>query len=229
MAYLVVDKDNSEYVYNHKPERLNNFWGAQKDKEGKPIGIMLPLLKGTIKKLIGRELTWNDEPVCIEVINNMDKDIKIIPPEGMEWYQEGNEIKFRNKKLRYSDVARSLFKDKQSHYIGNYGMINPWLARDLAESCFPNITTSVDQAIKLLAINKLMNVAKYLNQDWKPDWNNDGEYKYYIYIKRSDNKIDVDRCLYRNGHIFFKTKDLAKQAIDILGEDTIRLALSTDW
>lgn len=174
---------------------------------------------------------YNRISKLFKIINNMNLDnLKIVPPDGMEWYQEGNQIKFRNiaKKLTYSDVAENLFINKNSHYVGNYGMIKPWFATSLSEACLGNITTSVKQAMKLLAINKLMNVAKYLNQDWKPDWNNEDEYKHYVYINDL-NQIDVDWSLYRNGHIYFKTEELAKQAIDILGEYTIKLALSTDW
>lgn len=166
-----------------------------------------------------------------KTINNMNLDnLKIVPPDGMEWYQEGNQIKFRNvaKKLTYSDVAENLFINKNSHYVGNYGMIKPWFATSLSEACFGNITTSVKQAMKLLAMNKLMNVAKYLNQDWEPDWNK-GDCKYYLSIG-SENKITIECALrYCSEIVHFKTWDLAEKAIEILGEETIKLALSTDW
>lgn len=65
MAYLAVDKDGGEAIYNHKPFRginkvkpVTEMWFLPK------IGshyIRLP--KGSIKKLIGKDLTWNDEPV----------------------------------------------------------------------------------------------------------------------------------------------------------------------
>lgn len=56
MAWLVVDeRDNSEWIYEYKPERASSFWYD--------IGECVKLPKGSIKKLIGRELTWNDEPV----------------------------------------------------------------------------------------------------------------------------------------------------------------------
>lgn len=38
-------------------------------------------------------------------------DLTIVPPEGMEWYQEGNKIKFRpigEKKTSYKDIAKSI-------------------------------------------------------------------------------------------------------------------------
>jgi len=57
MAWVAVDKDQAEYVYESQPIRQIRFWfppGDSKDVE---------LPTGSIKKLIGRELTWDDEPV----------------------------------------------------------------------------------------------------------------------------------------------------------------------
>lgn len=93
----------------------------------------------------------------------------------------------------------------------------------------PNICTSKKQAEKLIAINKLMNVAKYLNGDWCPNWN-EGNPKYFISIDHYKNIIAVDCNIdYAYNTIYFKSKELAQQAIEILGEETIKTALSTDW
>lgn len=67
MAWVAVDKSGAECIFDNKPERNNNQWddiaysvygGINYDVN---IGIILP--KGTIKKLIGRELNWSNEPV----------------------------------------------------------------------------------------------------------------------------------------------------------------------
>ncbi len=62
MAWLAVDKDNSEYIYNLKPFRKNDGF-EHDDSYYESWYIRLP--KGSIKKLIGRELIWDDEPVEI--------------------------------------------------------------------------------------------------------------------------------------------------------------------
>lgn len=77
-----------------------------------------------------------------------------------------------------------------------------------------------------------MNVAKYLNGDWQPNWDNKNkiEYKYYLYIHYPGNKIEISyvaSCC--SDGIYFKSEELSQQAVDILGEETIKLALSTDW
>lgn len=73
MGYLAVNKDGSEIISRHLPERsdLSNEWvdlyeytncgGNQND-----IEIQIELPQGTIKKLIGKELTWNDEPIKLQ-------------------------------------------------------------------------------------------------------------------------------------------------------------------
>ena len=59
MAWLAVDKDGAEGVYEERPERVEiQAWWSYDGS------VRLP--KGSIKKLIGRELTWQDEPVEIK-------------------------------------------------------------------------------------------------------------------------------------------------------------------
>lgn len=59
MAWVAVDKDGEEYIYEHKPFRdkiLMVYLNVEETNY-----VTLP--KGSIKKLIGRELSWQDEPV----------------------------------------------------------------------------------------------------------------------------------------------------------------------
>lgn len=159
-------------------------------------------------------------------INNLT----IVPPEGMEAYQEGDEIKFRpvNEKLTYEDIAEKLFKDKIVSIIDNHN--NNGIITKIVKSNYNYSVccTSEKQAKKLLAINKLMNVAKYLNNGWKPDWSDSNETKYHLVISKEEIKINYvySISIY---NIYFRTKDLAERAIQILGEYTIKLALCTDY
>lgn len=82
MAWLAVDKDGSEKISSSTLCRLSevarcknilniftkngrkkwiNIWSTFDDKVFSFDGIILP--KGSIQKLIGRSLTWEDEPV----------------------------------------------------------------------------------------------------------------------------------------------------------------------
>jgi len=55
MAYAAVDEDGDEYLYAYCPYRGRDVWRAD---EG---CVQIP--RGSIEKLTGRILTWEDEPV----------------------------------------------------------------------------------------------------------------------------------------------------------------------
>lgn len=155
------------------------------------------------------------------------KSIKIIPPEGMEAYQDGNEIKFRPvKNHNLSEVYKKLFANEDVWRLDIFGSVSKY-CKTPNWNCLANCI-SKKQAEKLRAINTLLNVAKYLNGNWQPDWKNYNEFKYYIYI--SSGNINIDSVMANfSDLVYFRSRELAQQAINILGEETIRLALCTDW
>lgn len=59
-AWLAKDKDGTEALFMYKPYRrvLTNDWKARNCAK-----VIIP--KGNIKKLIGHNLKWKDEPVKI--------------------------------------------------------------------------------------------------------------------------------------------------------------------
>ena len=57
MAWVAADSLGNELIFNRKPIRDKLFWNVNCYWEE----VELP--KGSIKKLIGRDLTWEDEPV----------------------------------------------------------------------------------------------------------------------------------------------------------------------
>lgn len=66
MAWLACDKDGTEWIFDkQKPTRNTypEYWLAGRFNGASDYYIGLP--KGSIEKLIGRPLTWNDEPVEI--------------------------------------------------------------------------------------------------------------------------------------------------------------------
>lgn len=61
MVWLCVDEDGQEMIFDYKPERANTttcggYWHRKEDMD------ICRLPKGSIKKLIGKDLTWKDEP-----------------------------------------------------------------------------------------------------------------------------------------------------------------------
>jgi hypothetical protein len=64
MTWVAVNKDGSELVFYPRAIR-NEILGVWDSYDTYGSGeVELP--KGSIKKLIGRELTWEDEPVELE-------------------------------------------------------------------------------------------------------------------------------------------------------------------
>lgn len=61
MVYFFVDKDGTEGCANERPFRKYSEWSGWKDVYGEECNITT-LPKGTIEKLIGKKLTWEDEP-----------------------------------------------------------------------------------------------------------------------------------------------------------------------
>lgn len=133
--------------------------------------------------------------VVFKEINNMDNNqLTIDIPEGME-------IDLEN-----SNLAKGIVKFKKKYIT--YG--------DILQECptnFSGLRVRNHCIDKILAISKLMNIAKYYNEDWEPDWNNQDEYKYFIICNRGTYKVDhgwTSIC----SNIYFKNKKDAQAVID---------------
>lgn len=164
-----------------------------------------------------------------------NKELKIIPPSGYEIDKENSTlecIKFKpikKKKLTYDDIARELFEKKETFWIGSDSSI---CSEGGVGSAYKDVDncTSEKQVEKLIALNKLMNVAKYLNGKEKLDFTTASQ-KWAPRLLYSNGDI-IEECWTAtsvSSPVYFRTPKLLKQAIEILGEDTIKLALSTDW
>ena len=124
-----------------------------------------------------------------------DNQLTINIPDGMEIDLQNSNfdtgvIKFKKKELTYKDIQDS---------VGKY----------------PTFTfVTPRNRLKLNAINMLMDIAKYYNGDWKPNWSDIKEDKYSI-LCWENNYYDIG-C---NGKacknvIFFKNKEDAQAVID---------------
>lgn len=90
--------------------------------------------------------------------------------------------------------------------------------------------TSKKQLDKLYAINKLMNVQKWIEKGWQPNWSDLIQDKFFILWRNERNALDVStHSQIQTSSIYFSSKANAHKAIEILGEDVIRTALTTDW
>lgn len=67
MAWLCVNRRGEEAVCDCPPIRNNNYgvWESFTSIEGELIDFQIELPRGSIQKLIGKTLTWGDEPIQI--------------------------------------------------------------------------------------------------------------------------------------------------------------------
>ena len=107
MVYLAVNKDGSEVVSNTRIKRFKNYWVDEFfEHEFDTIDVVF-LPKGSIKKLIGRELTWEDNPVEFTEKNldteSFNEKIISIRKKGLQYYKERCE---ESPQLEYNDEIR---------------------------------------------------------------------------------------------------------------------------
>lgn len=160
----------------------------------------------------------------------MNKELKIEIPQGYEIDEEKSTFKkivFKKikEKLTYEKIASKLFEYEDHYYTNADGIIKE---TSIGWSC-PNAAPTEYQLQRLLALNKLMNVAHYLNDGWEPDWKKATQYKYFMYYNNTKKIFQIDSNTFVNyGIVYFKSRELVEQAIEILGEETIKLALGVN-
>lgn len=149
----------------------------------------------------------------MEIKNNQ---LTIDIPEGYEIDKENSTfecIKFKpiKKYLTYKEVAEELNTD--TCFFIEKGKIQSY--SQYASYDNPGVANSYRQIEKILAINQLMNIAKYYNGDWKPDWSNSKENKFCIKFDYHKDRLYVD---YNNsigaGDVFFKNSEDARTVIN---------------
>lgn len=126
--------------------------------------------------------------------------------------------------ITYDDICKELFFGKTAYWnCGNNieDGITDYSYNDI-DNC-----TSIAQAKRLVAFNKLQNIAKYLNDGWKPDFGKDQ--KNWNIIKDNDTFIAMFTTSVHKACVYFKSEDLAKEAIRIMGEESLNDLFSTDW
>lgn len=129
----------------------------------------------------------------------MVTEFKIQIPEGMEIDKENSTfecIRFKPKELTYIEISK---KFKPYNY---------------------SVSTNIDHLSKLVTFRKLLEVADYLNDGWKPDWNDVNQIKYYILYNHERNIFEIEYCRYINSElVYFSSRENAEKAIEIIREE----------
>nr|DAH32062.1 MAG TPA: hypothetical protein [Caudoviricetes sp.] len=133
--------------------------------------------------------------------------------------------KTQKKSITYDDILKELFLDKIASWVGRTKIYTATIG--VVNYNDQNNCTTEAQAKRLLAFNKLMNIAKYLNGDWMPDF--DGNNKNWFI--RIENAKYVARFFkwFNNGSVYFKSEEAANRAILLMGEKSLNDLFSTDW
>lgn len=132
--------------------------------------------------------------------------------------EEGNSI-------TYDDICKKLFVNNKIYWAYKDGidsdMASPSNYKDV-DNC-----TSEAQVKRLIAFNKLQNIAKYLNKGWKPKFGYGNEN--WAIVKDKEGLVPRYNQRTNDGSVYFKNEDLVNEAIRLMGEDSLNDLFSTDW
>ena len=137
--------------------------------------------------------------VVFKEINNMEiknNQLTIDIPEGMEIDLENSNlakgiVKFKKKDITYDDILQECPTNFSGLRVRNH--------------CLN----------KIIAISQLMNIAKYYNGDWNPNWRSLMEPKYYIYYNTRSNIYGVANASSTNySNIYFRLDKDAQAVIE---------------
>ena len=132
----------------------------------------------------------------------METEVRIKIPDGMEIDKENSTfecIKFKPKNVTYDDVLNSVVPYTQIVY------------------------TTSRHLQKCITFRKLLEVAEYINGDWKPDWDNQEQLKYIICYNNESKQFGSDFYSYTSmTPIVFPSRENAKKAIEIIGEEELK-------
>lgn len=142
--------------------------------------------------------------------------------EGDEKHTNGAE---EVKPITYDDICKELFLEKKTFFVNGKRIDS---ARTNVENYndYDNCTTPA-QAKRLAAFCKLQNIAKYLNEGWKPKF--DDKNLNWSIVKDSNGYGAQYNIVTNDGSVYFKSADLVNEAIRLMGEDSLNDLFSTDW
>lgn len=127
--------------------------------------------------------------------------------------------------ITYDDILKELYYKKTAYWVSSLNIEHATTGEDSyndIDNC-----TSFAQAKRLAAFNKLQNIAKYLNKGWNPDF--PGSNNYTICKNYAGEYSLLGNRKRQAGAIYFMTKDLANEAIRLMGEESLNDLFSTDW
>lgn len=129
--------------------------------------------------------------------------------------------------ITYDDISKKLFLKKETFFVVGKDIASS-KAHDENYNDFDNCT-SVAQAKRMAAFNKLQNIAKYLNGDWKPTFDGHSENWDINMAYDGHEYVACYSVFFKSCSVYFKSADLANEAIRLMGEESLNDLFSTDW
>lgn len=126
--------------------------------------------------------------------------------------------------ITYDDILKKLYLNKKSFWVSSIEIKSSTTGECSYNDM--NNCTSMAQAKRMLAFNKLMNIAKYLNGGWKPVF--DGSNQNWDISKNCDTFIAIHTRYLNKASVYFKSEDITNEAIRLMGEDSLNDLFSAD-
>lgn len=117
----------------------------------------------------------------------------------------------------FDQIMKELFYNKTAWFVDMFGKIK---SNKTTMYLDRNNCTSQKHIEKWLCINDLMNIAHGLNELWEPNWKNPNDDKFFIVYQ--EGRFDIMKTnSISSSFVYFKTEELAKEAIRIIGEEKL--------
>lgn len=182
--------------------------------------------KATLSKLrIPADGSAVEYPIPDNLQFFFDEEGKLMVRQKIEGDAEAHDAEEGNP-ITYDDILKELYFNKTAYWACGEKAIAQRKQRSGEYKDSVNCTSEA-QARRMAAFNKLQNIAKYLNNGWKPNFD-DGSYKWGI-VKDGNKYYSRYNILTNDGNSYFKNADLANEAIRLMGEESLNVLFSTDW
>jgi hypothetical protein len=118
--------------------------------------------------------------------------------------------------MTLNDIMKSLYFKKEAYFVDMFGKIkcNQTTLYNDRNNC-----SSREHIERWLLINDLLNVARFLNNTWSPNWDDEREEKYMIVIQKG--KATSQKTEFPASFVYFSSKETARQAIDIMSNEKL--------
>lgn len=154
------------------------------------------------------------------------EDGKLMVRQKIEGDEKHTNDAEEGKPITYDDILKELYLDKTAYWLCDKNNILEGKQNYSSYEDSVNCTTRA-QVKRCAAFNKLQNIAKYLNNGWKPKFGCDNEN--WAIVKDEEGLVPRYNMRTNDGSVYFKNADLVNEAIRLMGEESLNDLFSTDW